>query len=227
MQVKIHPSWQTVLQSEFDKPYFENLVAKVKSEYATTTVFPLPQNIFRAFDLVPFDAVRVVILGQDPYHTPQVADGLAFSTNLGNKLPPSLQNVYKEITSEFGQQKIENTKNPDLTRWANQGVLLLNTCLTVRQGEANSHSKYGWSSFTDRVIEVVASQNHNTVFVLWGANARAKKKIIEPFEVINNLLVLESAHPSPLSAHNGFFGNNHFQLCNQFLEKNSLAPIDW
>ena len=231
MQVKIHPSWQQVLQPEFDQKYFEDLVAKVKIEYSSSLVYPAPGNIFRAFDLTPFDKVKVVILGQDPYHTPKVADGLAFSTLPGNRVPPSLQNMYKEIISEFDEfktQKYPYLKDPDLTRWAEQGVLLLNTTLTVREAEANSHSKYGWSKFTDQVIEIIAAQKENVVFILWGANARKKEAIINSLSNQgNNHLVLESAHPSPLSAHNGFFGNGHFKECNQFLKANGLAEIQW
>ena len=227
MQVKIHESWQKILQSEFDQLYFEELVARVKSEYSTSKVYPAPANIFRAFDLVPFDSVNVVILGQDPYHTPNVADGLAFSTPNSNRVPPSLMNIYKEIASEYPETKYEFSNKPDLTRWAEQGILLLNTSLTVRESEANSHSKYGWDKFTDKVIETIAKQKNNVVFILWGGNARKKKLIIEPYLLTNNHLILESAHPSPLSAHNGFFGNNHFRLCNEFLVVNSLTPIKW
>ena len=155
MQVKINSSWQTVLQTAFDQKYFEDLVTKVKLEYASKIVYPSPGNIFRAFDLTPFDRVKVVILGQDPYHSPGAADGLAFSSLPGNRVPPSLQNIYKEIIAEFDKFQASpyaNLKNPDLSRWARQGVILLNTTLTVRQAEANSHSKYGWDKFTDQVI---------------------------------------------------------------------------
>ena len=239
MQVKIQQTWQKELQSEFDQPYFEELVERVKLEYSTKKVYPTPANIFRAFDLVPFDKIKVVILGQDPYHTPNVADGLAFSTPNTNRVPPSLMNIYKEIASEFGYtnptqgvsplQKVYSYINqPDLTRWAEQGILLLNTTLTVRESEANSHSKYGWDKFTDRVIDVIAANKQNVVFLLWGANARKKKQIIvSPFNEANNHLILESAHPSPLSAHNGFFGNGHFVACNDFLRQHGLDSIDW
>ena len=228
MQVKIHKSWQRELQSEFDQPYFEELVERVKLEYSTKKVYPAPYNIFRAFDLVPFDQIKGVILGQDPYHTPNVADGLAFSTPNTNRVPPSLMNIYKEIANEYPESNYEYTNEPDLTRWAEQGVLLLNTTLTVRESEANSHSKYGWDKFTDRVIDVIASNRQNVVFLLWGANARKKKQIIDsPFNETNNHLILESAHPSPLSAHNGFFGNGHFVACNDFLRQHGLDSIDW
>jgi uracil-DNA glycosylase len=227
MQVKINESWQKVLQSEFDQKYFEDLVTKVKLEYSSSMIYPAPGNIFRAFEITPLDQVKVVILGQDPYHTPKVADGLAFSTLPGNRVPPSLQNIYKEIINEFKISDYECIKNPDLTRWAQQGVLLLNTSLTVREGEANSHSKYGWGTFTNRVIEVIATEKKNVVFILWGANARKKKEIISPFLVSNEHLILESAHPSPLSAHNGFFGNGHFKQCNEFLKQNGQEEICW
>ncbi len=228
MQVKIHESWQRELQSEFDQPYFEELVERVKLEYSTKKVYPAPTNIFRAFDLLPFDSVKVVILGQDPYHTPNVADGLAFSTPNTNRVPPSLMNIYKEIALEHPELEYEYTSKPDLTRWAEQGVLLLNTTLTVRESEANSHSKYGWDKFTDRVIDVIAANRQNVVFILWGANARKKKQIIySPFNEANNHLILESAHPSPLSAHNGFFGNGHFVACNDFLRQQGLEIIQW
>jgi uracil-DNA glycosylase len=228
MKVKINQSWQQVLQSEFDQKYFEELVERVKLEYSSSIVHPAPGNIFRAFDVTSFDQVKVVILGQDPYHTPKVADGLAFSTLPGNRVPPSLQNIYKEIMDEFKIIEYPYLKDPDLARWAEQGVLLLNTTLTVRESEANSHSKYGWDKFTDRVIDIIASQKQNVVFILWGANARKKKAIIDsPFNERNNHLILESAHPSPLSAHNGFFGNGHFQQCNEFLKEKALGEINW
>ena len=223
MQVNIHPSWQKVLQSEFDQPYFEELVHKVKLEYQSRTVFPAPKNIFRAFDLTPFEDIKVVILGQDPYHTAGVADGLAFSTLPNNPVPPSLRNIYKEIATEFNCQP---STNPDLTRLANQGVLLLNTSLTVRQGEANSHSKFGWSTFTDAVIKIIAQQKSNVVFILWGGNARLKSSLIKKYPN-NGHLVLESAHPSPLSAHNGFWNNGHFATTNQFLTDHNQSPIQW
>jgi uracil-DNA glycosylase len=228
MQVKINESWKQVLQSEFDQNYFEELVERVKLEYTSSIVYPAPGNIFRAFDVTPFDQVKVVILGQDPYHTPKVADGLAFSTLPGNRVPPSLQNMYKEIIDEFGIKDYPYLRDPNLIRWAEQGVLLLNTTLTVRESEANSHSKYGWDKFTDRVIDIIAAQKQNVVFILWGANARKKKVIIDStFNESNNHLILESAHPSPLSAHNGFFGNGHFQQCNEFLKENGQKEITW
>jgi uracil-DNA glycosylase len=224
MVVNIENSWKSLLKLEFDKPYFEELTTKVREEYTKKTIFPAPQNIFRAFDLVPVEKVRVVILGQDPYHTPGVADGLAFSAQKGNKVPPSLQNIYKEIKSEFGLETYENEKNPDLTRWAEQGVLLLNNTLTVQSGVANSHKDFGWNTFTDSVISKLSKTKKHLVFMLWGNFARGKKSLID---LNGEHLVLESTHPSPFSATNGFFGNNHFKLCNEFLEKKSISPIQW
>jgi uracil-DNA glycosylase len=224
MKVNIQESWQKLLQPEFDELYFESLVNKVKEEYSSHMVFPEPKNIFRAFDLVPVEKVKVVILGQDPYHTPNVADGLAFSSKMGNKVPPSLRNIYKEIKDEFQLTKYEFESNPDLTRLANQGVLLLNNTLTVESGIANSHAKFGWDKFTDSVINILSKERTNLVFMLWGGFARGKKKLISSS---NNNLILESAHPSPLSAHNGFFGNNHFIKCNDFLVENKIEPIIW
>lgn len=225
MNVKIHPSWQTVLQSEFEQPYFLDLTSKVKSEYLTNKVFPDPQNILRAFDLTPFDEVKVVILGQDPYHTPGVADGLAFSTKPGNRVPPSLQNIYKEIINEFGYTDYPHKLDPDLTRWATQGVLLLNNTLTVRSGQANSHSSFGWDTFTNVVIETIAREKTHVVFMLWGNFARGKKVLIE--QASDSHLILESAHPSPFSADKGFFGNDHFKLANEWLEQHGTASIHW
>lgn len=223
MQVRIEDSWKNLLQSEFDKPYFEQLTDFVKQEYQTKTVFPEPQNIFRAFDLVPVDKVKVVIIGQDPYHTPGVADGLAFSTKPGNRVPPSLQNIYKEIIAEFGYEKYPYINDPDLTRWSNQGVLLLNTSLTVLKGVPASHSKIGWEKFTDSVINILGKLDKPLVFMLWGAHARSKKSLIDT----EKHLVLESAHPSPFSANNGFFGNNHFRQCNEYLQNSGVESIEW
>lgn len=207
MKVKIEKSWLPLLQKEFDQPYFEELVAKVKGEYVSTKVFPEAKNIFRAFDLVPVDEIKVVIIGQDPYHTPGVADGLSFSSLTGNKVPPSLRNMYKEIKSEFGYDNYECENNPDLTRWARQGVLLLNNTLTVRSGQANSHANFGWGDFTDQVIKILSMQKDTLVFMLWGNFARGKKVLIyEAGESRSKHLVLESAHPSPFSADKGFLG---------------------
>jgi uracil-DNA glycosylase len=225
MQVKIHPSWQTALQSEFEQPYFTDLVNRVKEEYTKAKVFPEPQNIFRAFDLVPFEDVKVVILGQDPYHTPGVADGLSFSSKPGNRVPPSLQNIYKEIITEFDLPKYELINSPDLTRWAEQGVLLLNNTLTVQSGLPNSHSKYGWDKFTDQVIRTLAKDRTNLVFILWGKFAILKKPLITMES--DSHLILESAHPSPFSADRGFFGNGHFKKCNDWLKDHNMQEVKW
>ncbi len=229
MKVTIGESWQNVLQDEFEKSYFLKLIENVRSEYHQFSIFPEPKNIFRAFDLVPFDKVKVVILGQDPYHTPGVADGLAFSSKKGNKVPPSLANIYKEIIDEFKLQTYPNLNNPDLTRLAEQGVFLLNNTLTVRSGIANSHSTFGWNLFTDAVIKKLASNRNNQVFMLWGNFARSKIPSIREVSEAKGVshLILESAHPSPFSANNGFFGNNHFKKCNEFLKQHGEKEIEW
>ncbi len=183
-------------------------------------MYPPPKQIFRAFELCSPKDIRVVILGQDPYHTPGVADGLAFSTPSQNQTPPSLQNIFKEIELEFGEL---SSKSPDLTRWATQGVLLLNASLSVRKGEANSHVDYGWHTFTDAVITAISEQSSHVVFMLWGAFAGKKDDLIDQFEH----LVLKAPHPSPLSAHRGFFGNNHFKEANEYLKENNRGEIDW
>lgn len=219
-EVKIAPEWKALLDAEFEKPYFKDLSAKVRDEYLKGPVFPHPSKVFRAFEQVMPNDVRVVILGQDPYHTPGVADGLAFSTLPGNRIPPSLQNMFKEIKAEYGTV---DDKNPDLTRWAKQGVLLLNASLSVRSGVANSHSDMGWHLFTDAVIHAISEQCEHVVFMLWGSFARKKESLIDSSEH----LVLQSAHPSPLSAHNGFFGNGHFRAANEYLAQHGRSTIDW
>lgn len=220
MTVRISPAWAPLLESEFAKAYFLDLTKRVRSDYLTKTVLPPPKSIFRAFDLCPPDAVKVVVLGQDPYHTPGVADGLAFSSLPQNPVPPSLLNIYKEIESEYG---VPCLRTPDLTRWARQGVLLLNTSLTVESGIANSHALYGWHTFTDAVIRVVSLHLEHVVFLLWGAFAAKKALLIDP----SKHLVLTSAHPSPLSAHRGFLGNGHFRAVNDYLESHGKLSIDW
>lgn len=220
MNVRIEPSWQQRLQPEFDKPYFENLTAFVRNEYATKTVYPPGSQIFAAFDACPFDRVKVVILGQDPYHEPNQAHGLCFSVNDHVPFPPSLQNIFKEIESDLG---IPVPQSGNLTRWARQGVLLLNATLTVEAHRAASHQGKGWETFTDAVIHKLAEEREHLVFILWGAYAQRKGEFIDR----SRHLVLQSPHPSPLSAHRGFFGNHHFSQANQYLVAHGIEPIQW
>lgn len=220
MKVKIEDSWQQHLGEEFDKPYFEALAAFVRSEYARTTCYPPGNLIFNAFNLCPFDRVKVVLIGQDPYHEPGQAQGLCFSVNDGVQFPPSLVNIFKEIQSDVG------TPIPlsgSLVRWAEQGVLLLNATLTVRAHEAASHQRRGWEEFTDAVIKKLSSEREHLVFILWGSYAQSKERLIDT----SRHLVLKSAHPSPLSAYRGFFGNHHFSLTNMYLQKQGMQPITW
>ena len=220
MDVKIEESWKALLQEEFDKPYFAELIAFVKNEYAQTRIFPPGKLIFNAFNHCTVDNTKVVILGQDPYHGPGQAHGLCFSVQPGVQPPPSLQNIFKELQSDLG---IVPPKDGTLTKWAERGVLMLNTTLTVRRGQANSHKNLGWTTFTDHIIEKLNEHEQPIVFLLWGGNARSKKKLI----TAPQHLVLESVHPSPLSAYNGFFGCKHFSKCNAFLEAHGIDPIDW
>lgn len=215
----MHPSWKPFLQSEFAKPYFQELSAFLHEAYATKTIFPPKAQVFRAFT-TDLGAVKVVILGQDPYHTPGAAHGLAFSVPDSQPIPPSLVNIYREIDAEYGHHA-----NPtgNLTNWQRQGVLLLNNVLTVEAHRAGSHRGHGWETFTEAVIRYLSDQRPHLVFLLWGRDARSKKPLIDA----SRHLILESPHPSPLSAHSGFFGNNHFRLANQFLEQHGLAPIEW
>jgi len=218
--VNIAPEWKALLEAEFEKPYFRELRERVRAEYLQGPIFPPPKQVFRAFELTKPADVRVVILGQDPYHTPGVADGLAFSSRVGNPIPPSLQNMFKEIESEFG---ISCERSPDLTRWAKQGVLLLNASLSVRAGEANSHADIGWHLFTDAVIHAISEKCEHVVFLLWGSFAGKKESLID----WSKHLILKSVHPSPLSAHRGFFGNGHFKIANEYLAKMGRGAIDW
>lgn len=218
--VTIEPSWQAHLQKEFDKPYFENLIAFVKQEYAHHTVYPPGRLIFNAFNLCPFDKVKVVLIGQDPYHEPGQAHGLCFSVNDGVPFPPSLNNIFKEIKDDTGAD-IPTSGN--LTRWAEQGVLLLNATLTVREHMAGSHQKHGWEEFTDEVIRTISNEREGIVFILWGSYAQSKAQLIDS----SKHFVLKSAHPSPLSAYRGFFGNHHFSLTNMYLQKRGESPIKW
>lgn len=220
MTIKIEESWKLVLKEEFNKPYFQQLINFVKEEYATKVIFPPGPFIFRAFNECPFDKLKVVILGQDPYHTPGVANGLAFSANPDKRIPPSLLNIYKEIKNDLGSPIPDN---PDLTKWAQQGVLLLNATLTVRKGEAGSHQKKGWEEFTDNVIKTISDKKENLVFILWGAYAQKKEILIDN----KKHLIIKSAHPSPFSADRGFFGSKPFSKTNTYLEEKGLTPINW
>ena len=221
MDVKIEESWKKVLQKEFDEKYFEDLVGFVKSEYKKSTVYPPANFIFNAFNLTPFDKVKVVILGQDPYHDENQANGLAFSVNNEIKIPPSLVNIYKEIESDLGQKTVN--KNGNLENWAKQGVLMLNATLTVKAHMAGSHQNKGWEKFTDAVVKILSEQKENLVFILWGSYAQKKGLVIDE----SKHLVIKSAHPSPLSAYNGFFGSKPFSQTNAYLIFNGLDPIEW
>ena len=220
MNVQIEESWKTHLQPEFEKDYFRTLTEFVKSEYSQYQIFPPGKLIFNAFNLCPFDKVKVVIIGQDPYHGPGQAHGLCFSVNDGVPFPPSLVNIFKEIKADIGT---DAPTTGNLTRWAEQGVLLLNATLTVRAHQANSHRGIGWEQFTDAAIQVLNEQDRPIVFLLWGRPAQMKKSML------NNPkhLILEAPHPSPLSAYRGFFGCKHFSKTNEFLVANGLEPIDW
>lgn len=219
-KVKIDPSWEKILEKEFDQEYFQKLTEFVKEEYSNKTIYPLGKNIFRAFELCPFDQVKVVIIGQDPYHGPGQANGLCFSVNNGVQLPPSLQNIYKELASDLG---VTAPQTGELENWSKQGVLLLNATLTVRANQAGSHQKKGWEQFTDAVIKTISDQKENVVFILWGKYAQDKGKVIDR----TKHFVITSAHPSPLSAYNGFFGSKPFSKTNDFLLKHLIKPIDW
>ncbi|MFA5998090.1 MAG: uracil-DNA glycosylase [Candidatus Paceibacterota bacterium] len=221
MNVKIDPSWAKHLAGEFEKSYFAELTAFVKQEYKDGVVYPAPKNIFRAFDLCPFDKVKVVILGQDPYHGEKQANGLAFAVDEETRVPPSLQNIFKEIQSDFGKPLVHT--DGDLTRWAKQGVLLLNATLTVRAHTAGSHQEKGWEQFTDAVIHTLSQERAGLVFMLWGNYAKAKGAHIDR----SKHLVLEAPHPSPFSAASGFFGCKHFSRANEYLSAHNETPIDW
>ena len=220
MDVTIDSSWKSLLTDEFEKDYFIRLTEFVREEYKTKTVYPPAGLIFNAFNLCPFPGVKVVIIGQDPYHGPGQAHGLCFSVRDGVDLPPSLRNIYKEIEMDLG---IPVTRSGNLERWAKQGVLLLNATLTVRADLAGSHQKKGWEQFTDAVISKINSEKDSVVFVLWGAYAQKKGESIDR----SRHLVMESVHPSPLSASRGFFGNSHFSKCNTYLKEKGIQPIDW
>ena len=211
--VHLGNDWDEILAGEFEQDYYKRIRYWLKKEYAEQTIYPAAENIFNS-------KVKAVILGQDPYHGPGQAHGLCFSVQPGVQPPPSLQNIFKELQSDLG---IVPPKDGTLTKWAERGVLMLNTTLTVRRGQANSHKNLGWTTFTDHIIEKLNEHEQPIVFLLWGGNARSKKKLI----TAPQHLVLESVHPSPLSAYNGFFGCKHFSKCNAFLEAHGIDPIDW
>lgn len=219
MEVAIEPSWKKALAGEFREAYFKELADFVRGEYKSATIYPHPKNIFKAFELTPFEEVKVVILGQDPYHGAGQAHGLSFSVEEGVRNPPSLQNIFKELRADVGGAP----SGGDLSGWARQGVLLLNATLTVRAGQAASHQGKGWECFTDAVIHTLSSERNHLVFVLWGNYARSKKKLIDA----SKHLIIESPHPSPLSAHAGFFGTKPFSRANEYLTAHGATPIDW
>ena len=221
MNVKIEESWKQVLSDEFNSLYFEKLATFVRSAYARGVVYPPAKNIFEAFNRTPFDKVRAVILGQDPYHEPNQAHGLCFSVREGVRTPPSLINIYKELEEEYGTPFLN--RSGDLSHWADQGVLLLNATLTVDAGDAGSHQGKGWELFTDAVISKLSENRDNLVFLLWGSYARRKGAVIDR----RRHLVLECAHPSPLSVYRGFFGCGHFKKTNEYLAAHNLPQIDW
>lgn len=221
MEVTIEPTWKAVLSAEFTAPYFETLRESVRKAYLTgKTVYPAPKDIFRAFDLCPFDQVRVVILGQDPYHGAHQAHGLSFSVPPGVRVPPSLQNIYKELRDDLG---VPIRYDGDLTRWAEQGVLLLNATLTVLAGSPGSHQGLGWETFTDAVVRKLAGEREHLVFMLWGRYAEVKGAHVDQ----SKHLVLRAPHPSPFSAHSGFFGCRHFSKANAYLKAHGEKPIEW
>ncbi len=220
MDVKIEESWRLLLVDVFEQDFFKELINFVKEEYTNKTIFPQGKNIFRAFNECPVDEVKVAILGQDPYHTPGVANGLAFSANPDQKIPPSLRNIYKELENDLG---VKPPENPDLIKWAKQGVLLLNATLTVEKGKAGSHQKKGWEEFTDIVIERLSELTEHNVFFLWGSYAQKKGEVINS----SKHLVIKSAHPSPFSADRGFFGSKPFSQANKYLKKYGKEPIQW
>jgi uracil-DNA glycosylase len=219
-EVKIGGGWKEKLAGEFGQAYFEELTRFVKEEYQKTTIYPHPKNIFRAFELCPFEKVKVVILGQDPYHGAGQANGLCFAVNPGVNPPPSLQNIFKELESDLGHPVSHDT---DLSRWAQQGVLLLNATLTVRAAQAGSHQGKGWEQFTDAVIRTLNDEREHLVFILWGNYAKAKGAHIDR----SKHFVIESAHPSPFSAHSGFFGSKPFSKTNSYLEVHGEKGIEW
>ena len=222
MSIKIDKSWGKLLSEEFNSEYFKSLISFVKEDYSKTTCYPKGSHVFNAFDICPINNLNVVIIGQDPYHGPGQANGLSFSVNKGIPHPPSLINIFKEIEADLGH-KYENN-NGDLSKWAKQGVMLLNATLTVKEALPGSHQNKGWEIFTDKVIEIISNETNNTVFLLWGSFAKKKRKLIDK----SKHRILESGHPSPLSANRGYwFGNKHFSECNKYLESIKKNKIDW
>lgn len=222
MKVEIHPSWKNLLQEEFSKPYFKDINSKLIQDHeAGNTIYPKGSELFNAYNSTPVDKVKVVILGQDPYHGENQAHGLSFSVRKGIKIPPSLQNIYKELHNDLG---IQIPPHGELTKWANQGVLLLNSILTVRAHQPASHRKIGWEQFTDATIKKLSSHKQNVVFMLWGNFAKNKQYLIQ---TNNYHLVLKASHPSPFSVHKGFFGTRHFSKANIFLQQHGMSAIHW
>ena len=220
MRVKIEESWNYILNPFFNQTIFKSLTDNIKKEYRNHIIYPKGNEIFNAFNLCPFDNLKVVIIGQDPYHGEGQANGLSFSVNKNIKIPPSLNNIFIELKNNYPNYRYSNG---DLSRWAKQGVLLLNSILTVRKSQPGSHRKLGWERFTDYVIKTISSQKKNIVFILWGSFAKSKADIIDKREH----LILESSHPSPFSAHKGFFNNNHFIKVNEYLNDNNIKTIEW
>ncbi|MDD2680630.1 MAG: uracil-DNA glycosylase [Patescibacteria group bacterium] len=220
MEVKIEKTWQAKLSTEFEQDYFKSLREFVRSEYLTQIIYPRPENLFKAFELCPFNEMKLVILGQDPYHGPKQSHGLAFSVEAGVSIPPSLLNIFKELKNDLN---IIRDSGGDLSSWAKQGVLLLNATLTVRAGQAGSHQGHGWETFTDKVIQILSQQKNNLVFILWGAYAQSKAELIDS----SKHLIIKSVHPSPLSAYRGFFGSKPFSRANNYLKANKITEIDW
>lgn len=220
MSVTIEASWKQLLEKEFEAEYFQTLRSFIHEEYQNQTIYPPPQKIFAAFDAAPVDKIKVVILGQDPYHGPNQANGLCFSVREEVRIPPSLQNIYKEIEADLGKKM---PSHGNLERWATQGVLLLNATLTVRAYQAGSHQNRGWEQFTDAAIQKLAQNRENLVFLLWGSYAQKKGRYIDQ----SKHLILKAPHPSPLSAHRGFFGCKHFSQANEYLWMNGIEPIQW
>lgn len=218
--IKISKSWFNILSEEFAKPYFLSLQQFLKQEYLSKKIYPKPENIFSALNMVDFKDVKVVIFGQDPYHQPNQAHGLCFSVADGVKVPPSLANIFKEIEDEYGYKCLQSG---DLSRWAKQGVLLLNTCLTVEDSKPNSHKNKGWEQFVQAIVKKLSEREESVIFVLWGLNAKSFVNLIDQ----NKHKILQSPHPSPLSAYNGFFKNGHFKKINEILKNNNQSEIDW